>query len=118
MASCARYWPVIADADAATLTFARNRQGKPYLTPWANGPDLQFSLSHSGDYCMLALRLDHTIGIDVEEMRDLPQAIDIAESYFTPSGKQSFGGLAGNGPAGDIFCLVDAQGGCGQSVGH
>lgn len=72
------------DTDAAALTFVRNRQGKPYLTPPAHGPDLQFSVSHSGDYFVLALRLEQVIGIDIEEMRDLPQAIDIARSYFTP----------------------------------
>ena len=83
------------DVDAATLAFARNRQGKPYLIPWANGPDLQFSLSHSGDCCMLALQLDHTIGIDVEEVRELPQAIDIAESYFTPAESRTLAALRG-----------------------
>src|SRR5688572_3454647 len=57
-----------SDADAATLTFARNRHGKPYLVPRANGPDLQFSVSHSGNCCMLAVRLDHSIGIDVEKV--------------------------------------------------
>ena len=46
------------DADAATLTFARNRNGKPCLVPQANGPKLQFSVSHSSDCCMLAVRLD------------------------------------------------------------
>ena len=34
---------------------------------------------------MLAVRLDHPIGIDVEQMRDLPGAIDIAQRYFTPA---------------------------------
>lgn len=72
-------------SDAAALTFARNRQGKPYLIPRVNDPDLQFSVSHSGDYCMLAVRLDHAIGVDLEEVRDLPQAVDIAKSHFTPA---------------------------------
>lgn len=74
-----------SDADAARLTFVRNRHGKPYLVPRANGPNLQFSVSHSGNCCMLAVRLDHSIGIDVEKVRDLPQTMDIAQSYFTPA---------------------------------
>jgi 4'-phosphopantetheinyl transferase len=76
------------NADPAALTFARNPQGKPYLSSSsrANGAgDLQFSISHSGDYCVLALRLGRAIGIDVEKVRDLPQALGIAKSYFTPA---------------------------------
>jgi 4'-phosphopantetheinyl transferase len=72
------------DTEAAALTFVRNGQGKPYLVPQTNGPRLQFSVSHSGDYCVLALRLDDPIGIDIEEVRYLSHAIDIAKSYFTP----------------------------------
>jgi 4'-phosphopantetheinyl transferase family protien len=37
-----------SDADAATLTFARNHHGKPYLIPRVNNPNLQFSVSRSG----------------------------------------------------------------------
>ena len=44
---------------------------------------------------MLALRLDHTIGIDVEEVRDLPQAIDIAKNYFTPAESRALALLQG-----------------------
>src|SRR5262245_49698415 len=42
-----------ADIDAAALTFARNLHGKPCLASSTNGPHLQFSVSHSGNYCVL-----------------------------------------------------------------
>jgi 4'-phosphopantetheinyl transferase len=83
------------DADAATLTFARNHHGKPYLIPRANSPNLQFSVSHSSDCCMLAVRLDHPIGIDVEKVRDRPQAIDIVQSFFTPAESRALASLQG-----------------------
>jgi 4'-phosphopantetheinyl transferase len=82
-----------SETDAATLTFARHRDGKPYLVPQANCPDLQFSVSHSCDCCMLAVRLDHPIGIDVEKVRDLPRAIDIARYYFTPAESRALAAL-------------------------
>ena len=94
-----------SDADAATLTFAHNRHGKPYLVPPANGPDLQFSLSHSGDCCMLAVRLDHSIGIDVERVRDLPRATDIAHSYFTPAESKLLAALQGTAQRDAFFAL-------------
>jgi 4'-phosphopantetheinyl transferase len=93
------------DADAATLIFARNRFGKPYLVSWANGPNLQFSVSHSGNHCLLAVRRDHPIGIDVEKVRDLPQAIDIAQSYFTPRESRALAALRGTARREAFFVL-------------
>jgi 4'-phosphopantetheinyl transferase len=82
-----------SEADPATLTFTRNGHGKPFLVSPPDSPNLQFSLSHSGDFCMLAVRQDRAIGIDVEEIRDLPQAIAIAQSYFTPAESRMLAGL-------------------------
>ena len=63
---------ILADycgADGATLGFASNRHGKPYLIQQAASPNLQFSVSHSGDCCMLAVQRDHAVGVDVEKGR-------------------------------------------------
>jgi 4'-phosphopantetheinyl transferase len=81
-------------SDAATLTFARNQHGKPHLASPTNGADLQFSLSHSGHCCMLALRRNHPIGVDVEKLRELPHAADIAQRYFTPGESRALAGLS------------------------
>jgi 4'-phosphopantetheinyl transferase len=93
------------DADAATLTFARNHHGKPYLIARANGPNLQFSVSHSGNCCMLAVRLDHSIGIDVEKVRDLPRAMDIVRRYFTPAESKALAALPGTARRDAFFAL-------------
>jgi 4'-phosphopantetheinyl transferase len=94
-----------SDTDAAALTFARNLHGKPYLVSRANCPNLEFSVSHSGSCCMLAVRLDHPIGIDVEEVRDLPQAIDIAQSYFAPAESSVLADLQGTARRDAFFAL-------------
>jgi len=94
-----------AKAGAATLTFARNRNGKPYLLPRANGPKLEFSVSHSSDCCMVAVRLDHPIGIDVEKIRDLPRAIDIAQAYFASAESRALNGLQGTAQRDAFFAL-------------
>src|SRR5262249_45793788 len=93
------------DADAATLTFARNHHGKPHLIARANGPNLQFSVSHSSNCCMLAVRLDHSIGIDVEKVRDLPRAMNIVRSYFTPAESQALAALRGTAGGDAFFAL-------------
>ena len=93
------------DVDAARLTFARNHHGKPLLVPQANGSELQFSVSHSGDFCLLAVGLDHAIGIDVEKVRDLPPAMDIAQSCFTPAESRALAALQGTARR-DAFLLL------------
>ena len=92
-------------AGAATLAFARNRNGKPCLVPQANDPTFQFSVSHSSDCCMLAVRLDQLIGIDVERLRDLPRAIDIARTYFAPAERRALNGLRGAAQRDAFFAL-------------
>jgi 4'-phosphopantetheinyl transferase len=94
-----------SDADAATLTFVRNHHGKPHLIPRANGPNLQFSVSHSSNCCMLAVRLDHSIGIDVEKVRDLPQAMNIVRSYFTPAEGRALAALRGTAQRDAFFAF-------------
>jgi 4'-phosphopantetheinyl transferase len=92
-------------AGAATLTFARNRNGKPCLVPQATGPTLQFSVSHSNDCCMVAVRLDQPIGVDVERIRDLPRAIDIAQTHFAPAERRALNGLRRTAQRDAFFAL-------------
>jgi 4'-phosphopantetheinyl transferase len=96
---------IYCDADPPTLSFARNHHGKPYLIARANGPNLQFSLSHSSDCCMLAVRFDHPIGIDVEKVRDWPRAMDIVQSYFTPAESKALSALQGTAQRDAFFAL-------------
>jgi 4'-phosphopantetheinyl transferase len=89
---------ILADycgVDAAALTFVRNRHGKPHLALPTSGSNLQFSMSHSDGCCMLALRLDHAVGIDVEKVRDMPRALDVAQGYFTPAESRLLAALEG-----------------------
>jgi 4'-phosphopantetheinyl transferase len=92
-------------AGAAGLAFAQNRHGKPYLVSPVNGPDLQFSVSHSSDCCMLAVGRDHPIGIDVEKLRDVPRATDIARRYFTSKESRALAALHGRRRRDAFFAL-------------
>ena len=68
--------------DAAELRFARGRYGKPRLIRSQSGPDLHFSLSHSGSCFIIALTFRNSVGADIEQVRDLPQAMEIARRHF------------------------------------
>jgi 4'-phosphopantetheinyl transferase len=57
--------------------------GKPRLAPEL-GP-LEFSLSHSGGLGLLAVSPHRPVGVDVEQLRDMPDALSIAQQYFAPA---------------------------------
>ena len=48
---------------AAALTFGNNNSGKPFVVK----SDMQFNLTHSGDWIALACRRSAAVGIDVEQ---------------------------------------------------
>jgi len=59
------------------VTYARTPEGKPYL---AGGP--QFNLSHAGDCAVVAICTDTPVGVDVEAVRELPDADGLVGRFF------------------------------------
>lgn len=68
-------------AEPGELQFQTGPHGKPRLSgragPW-------FNLAHSGDWALLAISGDAEVGIDLEEMRDLPDLENVATAHFAP----------------------------------
>ncbi len=56
--------------------------GKPELLPAQNGPGLRFNLSYGGDWLLLALTRGCEVGVDLEPVRALPDAMGIAGRFF------------------------------------
>jgi 4'-phosphopantetheinyl transferase len=71
-----------AGCDAAALSFAFTKAGKPYIDAGGPGHGLRFSLSHAGDIALIAVARDHEIGIDVERVRPVAHAARIARRLF------------------------------------
>ena len=55
--------------------------------PFVNIPDtpLGFSMSHSGGIAVCAVAATKTIGIDIEFIRPMPDALDLARRFFHDS---------------------------------
>jgi 4'-phosphopantetheinyl transferase len=60
------------------LSFPRNKYGKPSLTPY---PNVQFNVSHSGDWIALISGGNVDLGVDVEKIA--PIDMKIAERFFS-----------------------------------
>ncbi|MDO9080456.1 MAG: 4'-phosphopantetheinyl transferase superfamily protein [Desulfuromonadales bacterium] len=67
------------DADPAAIALTCGRHGKPMLTSNA----LQFNLSHSGAWAVLALRADAAIGVDLERIDPALDYAALAARFFT-----------------------------------
>lgn len=67
--------------DPHALVFGAEPSGKPYLAGAAAGT-CRFSLSHSGSRALIGLSSSAEIGVDVEEMRPMPDLLRIARAHF------------------------------------
>lgn len=68
---------------AANLRFESNLQGKPTLADPSSLPVL-FNVSHTRGMALLAVTVEHAVGIDVETIDRTISAQDIAVRYFSP----------------------------------
>jgi len=72
-----------AGVPAANLRIECNPHGKPALADASIVP-LQFNVSHASGMALLAVTVEHAVGIDVERIDRAVRALDIAARYFTP----------------------------------
>jgi 4'-phosphopantetheinyl transferase len=66
----------------SSLQFIENPFGKPLL---AGVPDCQFNLSHSDDLALLVISDTGPVGVDIEMLRPMRDALSLAEANFSAS---------------------------------
>lgn len=64
---------------AAEIAFCYTENGKPHVT----GSEVEFNVSHSGDWVVLAFGRDRSIGIDIEQIKREMDVKAIAARYFS-----------------------------------
>ncbi|HET7010421.1 MAG TPA: 4'-phosphopantetheinyl transferase superfamily protein [Anaerolineales bacterium] len=69
--------------EARDLGFGYGEWGKPAIPESKNGSRLQFNVSHSAQGVMYAIAPDRRVGIDIECIRTIPEADDIADRFFS-----------------------------------
>jgi 4'-phosphopantetheinyl transferase len=78
----------------ADIGLTRDAHGRPRLAP-DHGADT--SWSHSGDGLLLALGRGVVVGVDMEQARPRPRALELAQRYFAPSEAAWLRGQDGDG---------------------
>lgn len=75
---------------AATVQFEYSEHGKPALASVMNQPDFQFNVSHSRVLALFAFTRGRQIGVDVEFIRPVEDADDIAARFFSARESEVF----------------------------
>jgi 4'-phosphopantetheinyl transferase len=63
------------------LQFQYGSHGKPSLIPISD-PAVQFNLAHSDDLALVAIALQHPVGIDLEKIRVMPNVEQLSQRFF------------------------------------
>lgn len=71
-------------AEPAALQICADGAGRPFLIQNGSSSALDFNVSHSGDVVLCASAWHRRVGVDVELVRDMPDAMDLARSQFAP----------------------------------
>lgn len=66
------------------LSFTYGSKGKPDLER-ARAFPIQFNLSHSQEHALFGFSRQHSIGVDLEYQRPMPDALKIARRFFSPN---------------------------------
>jgi len=85
-------WRLGVTPGAVELTYGRN--GKPALANDQAESELCFNVSHSADTAAYAFSFGRDIGIDIENIREIGNADNIASRFFSAAENESYHALA------------------------
>jgi 4'-phosphopantetheinyl transferase len=66
------------------IVFRYGERGKPAVEAPAAAAEIDFNVSHRGDFALYVFCRGRELGIDIEFVRDVPQALAIGRKHFTP----------------------------------
>lgn len=69
---------------AAKIAFAYGEHGKPALAASFAESGVTFNVSHAQGAALLAFAHKREVGVDIEQIRPLDDAVQIAERFFSP----------------------------------
>jgi 4'-phosphopantetheinyl transferase len=73
-----------------SVALVYGERGKPALARSFASADLRFNVSHAADVAVYAFTLGRAIGIDVEALRMIPDADEIAARWFSPRENEAY----------------------------
>lgn len=72
------------------LALTAGPRGKPALSPDWQQKRIEFNVSHAADYALLALGLDHRLGVDIESVERRVDYRALANRFFSAAEQAAF----------------------------
>ena len=89
--------------EPGSLEFTYGPHGKPALA--ASAPSLHFNVAHSEDLVLIAVTPNGIVGVDVEQIRSLPDFQELVARFFSPHESSRFRSLPPEQKAAAFFNL-------------
>lgn len=74
------FLPFILGLHPNSINLKINKYGKPYISGYS---EIDFNVSHSGEYVILGIAYNRIIGVDIEKI-DMKIDLSICEAVFSP----------------------------------
>ncbi len=100
----------------AAIAYGVQDHGKPVLAAPHTG-QLHFSLARRDGWCAIALCRNHPVGVDIEQVRELPGMEDAAALYFSAQDCKALNQLSGSAKQRRFFELWTALEAMGKRLG-
>lgn len=81
------------NSEPGQLQFSYNSRGKPSLSETSGGDRIRFNLAHSQGLVLYAVTFGREIGVDLEYLRPIAEAEQIANRFFSDREKVGFHAL-------------------------
>jgi 4'-phosphopantetheinyl transferase len=101
--------------EPARLRYRSSATGKPELV----GADVPaFSSSHADGLAIVAVTIEGEVGVDVERLRPVPDALDVARSFFTAGEQERLRSLPASQRSAAFLLLWTAKEACVKLLGR
>jgi 4'-phosphopantetheinyl transferase len=106
------------DLNPAKIQFAYTPRAKPFLADMPGAGAHHFNIAHSEGLVLVAISQVCEIGVDVERIRPMPDAHDIASHFFSPREKAQLNGLPTDQVPPAFFNLWTRKEACLKATGE
>ena len=79
--------------DSQDIVFSYEQHGKPTIEDKINDKAIEFNISHSGDYALIAMSLENKVGVDIEEINSSIDYQSLSKRFFSDKEKNELQSL-------------------------
>lgn len=100
------------------LAFTAGPCGKPALSPHWQQKRIEFNVSHAADYALLALGLDHRLGVDIESVERQVDYRALANRFFSAAEQAAFKKLPAGAACAAFYRVWSRKEACLKATGQ